>query len=375
MLLHRQIDKDSTKLIQNKNELLMPQKRLCLVIPSLQAGGMERVIAELASYFADQKCEVHLVILTKGELFYKLNGKVIVHEPKFVFSQKYRYLYILRTLVFLRNTLNSLNPYSILSFGETYNSFVLLSSLGLKQRVYVSDRSRPDKGWGPFHETMRRILYPKATGIISQTNYSQEFLKQEIGHKNIKVIPNPVNATKLIGSMRKNVVLFIGRLVSTKRIDLLLEIFSKSKYKEWNLWIVGDGPERTILEEQSRNLGIEKSVIFWGSQKNIGNFYRQAKIFALTSVSEGFPNALLEAMSFGLGCISFDCLSGPSDLIKDYQNGFLIPLLNKNEFLDRLELLQSDEMLRLKLSNNAVSTSKQYSISKIGQDYLNFITS
>ena len=121
MLLHRQIDKDSTKLIQNKNELLMPQKRLCLVIPSLQAGGMERVIAELASYFADQKCEVHLVILTKGELFYKLNGKVIVHEPKFVFSQKYRYLYILRTLVFLRNTLNSLNPYSILSFGETYN--------------------------------------------------------------------------------------------------------------------------------------------------------------------------------------------------------------------------------------------------------------
>ena len=69
----------------------MTQKRLCLVIPSLQAGGMERVIAELASYFADQQCEVHLAILTKGELFYQLNKKVIVHKPKFIFNQKFRY--------------------------------------------------------------------------------------------------------------------------------------------------------------------------------------------------------------------------------------------------------------------------------------------
>ncbi|HPM03312.1 MAG TPA: glycosyltransferase [Candidatus Cloacimonadota bacterium] len=336
---------------------------------------MERVIAELASYFADQQCEVHLAILTKGELFYQLNKKVIVHKPKFIFNQKFRYYHILKTIIFLRKTLNSLKPYSVLSFGETYNSFVLLSALGLKQRIFVSDRSRPDKGWGTFHETLRRILYPKASGIISQTNYSLEFLGKITGHKNIKVIPNPVNTTMIVENVRKNVVLYIGRLVSTKRIDLLLEVFSKSKYKEWVLWIIGDGPERNFLEEQSRNLGVENSVRFWGSQKNIGDFYQQSKIFALTSVSEGFPNALLEAMSYGLGCISFDCLSGPSDLIKDNQNGFLIPILNKDEFLVRLELLQSDEMLLNKLSHNAISTAKQYSISKIGQDYLNFIAS
>ena len=335
---------------------------------------MERVIAELAGYFADQQIDVHLVILTKGELFYQLNTKVVVHKPSFIFNQKFRYYHTLKTINFLRKKIKSIYPYSVLSFGETYNSFVLLSAFGLKQRIYISDRSRPDKGWGIFHETLRRFLYPKAAGIISQTNYSKEYLGKIIGHKNIKVIPNPVILVEMLEGLRRNVILFTGRLISTKRIDLLLEVFSKSKYKGWDLWIVGDGPERTFLEEKSYNLGIEKSVRFWGSQKDIGNYYRQSKIFAFTSVSEGFPNALLEAMSYGLGCISFDCTSGPSDLIADNQNGFLIPILNIDVFLDRLELLQSDESILKRLSKNAFSSAKQYSISKIGQDYLNFIT-
>lgn len=361
------------------NEILKPReiisKKLCFVIPSITAGGMERVMLELAIYFADQKLDVHLIILDKGESFYQLNSKIIVHKPDFFFNRRWRLYFTFKTILFLRNKLKNIRPYSVLSFGEMYNSFVLLSALGLKLRIYVSDRSQPDKKWGFFHELLRRLLYPKAAGIISQTSYSKEFLTNITKHQNIRVIPNPVITVETCNNIRKNIVLFIGRLVSTKRVDILLELFTKSNHNGWELWIVGDGPQRAFLEELSKNLELNNSVKFWGNQSDIAKFYLQAKIFAFTSVSEGFPNALLEAMSWGLGCISFDCKSGPSDLIKDNYNGFLIPLLNTNEFLLKLNLLQRDENLLIRLSKNAFLSSKQYSLDKIGQEYLKFITS
>ncbi len=353
----------------------MSTKKLCLVIPSLQPGGMERVILELAVYFADQQFNVHLIILDKGESFYPLDSKIIVHKPDFYYNRRFRLYFTLKTIIFLRKKLEALKPYSVLSFGEMYNSFVLLSALGLKVRIFISDRSRPDKKWSFFHELLRRLLYPKAEGIISQTAYSKKFLTSIIKHENIRIIPNPVKIHETVCNNRKNIVLFIGRLVSTKRVDILLEVFSRSYYQNWELWIVGDGPQRAILEELSHDLKLNKSVKFWGYQRDIDKFYQQAKIFAFTSISEGFPNALLEAMSWGLGCISFDCKSGPSDLIKDSINGFLIPLLNTDEFLIKLKQIQKDENLLNSLSKNAFLSSRKYSIDKIGQEYLKFIAS
>lgn len=353
----------------------MIRKKVCLVLPSNTSGGMERVMLELAVYFADQQFDVHLIILDKGESFYHLDSKIIVHKPDFYFNRKYRLFFTLKTIIFLRRKLIALKPYSILSFGEMYNSFVLLSALGLQLRVFISDRSRPDKEWSGLHEFLRRLLYPKAEGIISQTADSKKYLTSITKHQNIRVIPNPVKINETYCYNRKNIVLFIGRLVSTKHVDILLEVFSKSYYHNWELWIVGDGPQRTILEELSQNLKLNKSVTFWGNQRDIDKFYQQAKIFAFTSISEGFPNALLEAMSWGLGCISFDCKSGPSDLIKDSTNGFLIPLMNTDEFLNKLKLLQTDKNLLKTFSENAFLSSRKFSIDIIGQQYLKFIAS
>lgn len=353
----------------------MIKKKLCLVIPSNTSGGMERVMFELAVYFADQKFDVHLIILDKGESFYQLNSKIIVHKPDFYFNRKFRLYFTLKTIIFLRKKLKTLKPFSVLSFGEMYNSFVLLSALGLKLKIFISDRSRPDKKWGFFHELLRQLLYPKAEGIISQTAYSKKYLTSILKHQNIRVIPNPIKIDETIYYNRKNIVLFIGRLVTTKRVDILLEVFSKSYYHNWELWIVGDGPQRAILEELSKNLKLNKSVKFWGNQIEIDKLYQQAKIFAFTSISEGFPNALLEAMSRGLGCISFDCKSGPSDLIQDGKNGYLVPLLNTDEFLLKLKQLQTDENLLNSLSENAILSSRQFSINRIGEEYLRFIAS
>ena len=344
--------------------------KICLVIPSLLAGGMERVISELANYISrDADIEVHLVVLTKTDIFYDISNGVIIHRPTYVFNKKNRIYNQVRTLLFLRQILRKINPVSILSYGETYNSFVLLATLFTNLKVYVSDRSKPDKRWGAFHEVLRRIIYPKAFGIISQTSYSKKFLFKETGHKNIRIIPNPVPCINFPVLERDKIILNVGRIISTKMIDMLLDMFSEINNGQWTLWIVGDGPLRAELELKAENMGISKNVKFWGSQKDIAWFYSKASIFAFTSISEGFPNALLESMAAGLPAVAFDCIAGPSDLIINGETGFLLQEYDVLAYKEKLRLLIENEKLRLDFGEHAKISSEKYSIEKIGEEY------
>jgi len=354
---------------------MIEHSKICLVIPSLHAGGMERVMCELADYFNTfPGIRVYMVILGKTDKFYKVSQEIELIEPVFNFNNKFRFLYTVKTILFLRNTIKNIKPDAVLSFGEMYNSFVLLSTLFLKQRVYVSDRSKPDKQWGKFHEILRRLLYPKAAGIICQTKYSRDFLIAETSHPNIRIIPNPVKALFQNHVARENIILNVGRLIRTKQIDFLIDCFSKIENHGWQLWLVGDGPERESLKSQVINLGIEERVKFLGNQTNIIELYNRSKIFAFTSRSEGFPNALLEAMSAGLSCIAFDCVAGPSELIYDGENGFLVQEGDTENYQRKLTALVENDDLREKVSHAAMSKAKEFHIEKIGSEYLKFMS-
>ncbi len=207
----------------------MEIKKLCLVIPSLSAGGMERVMSELAIFFSGMSyLDVHLIILGKGKRFYDIPASVAVYEPDFYFNNKYRIYHTFKMLWFLRKSVKYIKPHSILSFGEMYNSFVLLGTLFLNSNVYVSDRSKPDKRWGRLHETMRKFLYRRAKGIVAQTSYSMQFLANVTKHSNICVIPNPVRQFNIAQKEKKNIILNVGRLIKTKKIDVLIDLFSKT---------------------------------------------------------------------------------------------------------------------------------------------------
>jgi glycosyltransferase involved in cell wall biosynthesis len=349
-------------------------KKLCLVLPSLSGGGMERVMAELAWFFVTKEnIETHLILLARGSKFYAMPSEITIHEPDFEFNNKFRLYNTIKTICYLRRNVKLIRPDAILSFGEMYNSFVLLSTLLMKIRIIISDRSKPDRNWGILHNFLRRILYIKAAGIISQTNYSKIFLKRVTKHPDIIVIPNPVMPLKNLYEKRQNVILNVGRLINSKNIDLLLYIFANCKFEDWKLWIVGDGPERRILEKKSFDLGIQDYVTFWGKRKDIESFYSKSKIFAFTSNSEGFPNALLEAMSAGLACISFDCVAGPADLIKDGENGYLINNGNVKDYLNKLNNLLNSPDLIEQFSKRSAISSKDYEINKIGEKYFNYL--
>lgn len=359
----------------------MKRRKLCLVIPSLQAGGMERVMSELTRYFASkEEIDVHLILYgISREIFYAVPENVTVHKPAFSFNNRYRFYFTIRTIIFLRRTITRINPGSVLSFGEYWNSLVLLSSLGLKVPVFVSDRSQPDKSLGRLQDTLRQRLYPRARGVILQTEKAKEIYLRNNRSRNIAVIGNPVRDISAgeEGVKREKAVLMVGRLIKSKNQDQLIEIFARVCPPDWKLVLVGyDHLKQNNLErlqKLARELQVEEQVVFAGKQDQIDRFYLNSAIFAFTSSSEGFPNVIGEAMSAGLPVIAYDCTAGPSEMISDGYNGYLVPLFDKAMFEAKLTQLISDEELRSKMGLNGMESIQRFSREHICESFYQFI--
>lgn len=341
-------------------------------------GGMERVMAELANEFTLRGHEVHLVLYgMHRDVFYPLDPAITLHRPGFAFDPRRRMLSTIRTLFFLRKCLRKLRPWAALSFGQYWNSFVLLALAGTGAPVFISDRSQPDKKLSRMQELLRRLLYPRAAGIIAQTGYARAFMEKATGHRNLRMIGNPVREISAGDrAPRERMVLTVGRLIKTKHHDELIKTFLRSAPPDWRLVIIGDDAlkqnNRAALEKLIREHRAEDRVELAGARKDVDDFYRRASIFAFTSSSEGFPNVIAEAQSAGLPVVAFDCVAGPSELIRDGENGFLVNLFDYATFEDRLRLLMEQPDLRARLGNAAKSSVQSFFVPAIANQYLQF---
>ncbi|MBK8486685.1 MAG: glycosyltransferase [Bacteroidetes bacterium] len=341
---------------------------------------MEKVMASLANYFAtNSKDEIHLILYGKPhEIFYDIHTLVIIHKPHFAFNTKYRRINTIKTACFIRSTIRKIRPITILSFGHIWNSLVMLSLLGIKKKIFLSDRAQPDLPISFVYQKLRKYLYPKATGIIAQTIYAKDFFQRWMPYNNIRVIANPIHEVpQTMLGQRQNIILSVGRLIKTKHHDKLINIFNQINNSDWQLIIVGGDAEKQNIHEllnlQINALDLQQRVLLTGEVQNVIPYYIQANIFAFTSSTEGFPNALAEAMAHGCACISYDCIAGPADLIDDGVNGFLIPEGNEKLYIEKLRLLMEDADLRKQFGLAAREKMKQFSTDKIAQQYLDFI--
>ncbi|MDD3003617.1 glycosyltransferase [Flavobacterium sp.] len=357
----------------------LKNKTICLIIPSLRHGGAERVISILANEWSkNSDTKVNILLLTKQDKFYDISKKVNIIEPNKLYSKNVisKLFYTLWVLLFIRKKINSLKPDSILSFCECYNNLVLLSLWKTDNKIFVSDRNNPNNFIGVFHEFLRKKLYKNATGIIAQTETAKKILIKKTNNRNIKVIPNPLR--EIIHhkeEISKNIILNVGRFEIQKNQKELIEIFSLLKNKEnWKLILLGEGSLKSELVSLVEKLQLQNHVEILDFQYDIDAYFQQAKIFAFTSIYEGFPNALSEAMANGLASIAYDCPTGPSELIENNINGLLIPLYNKEEYVKNLDRLIIDNAFRDKIGIEALKVNDKLSVSKIALDYLRFIS-
>lgn len=356
------------------------KSKIAFLIHGLNAGGMERVMSELVNNFCSKEnVEVHLLLYGKSrELFYTVSDKVIIHIPNFPFSDENRLISTFKTVKYLRSRIKAINPTVILSFGEIWNSLVLISLAGLKQSIFVSDRCKPDKSFGFFNDLIRKIVYPSAKGIIAQTEKAKEIYFKQFRNDNIQIIGNPIrNIDENKQSHTENIVISVGRLIDSKHFDRLIDIFYKINLPDWKLVIIGGDALKQNnllkLKQKIETLNLNEKVELLGSIKNVDEYLLKSKIFAFTSSSEGFPNVIGEAMSAGLPAVAYDCIAGPSEMIENGINGYLIPLFDDELFQLKLKYLMMNDAERIIFGQNAKKSIKSYSVKSITDRYYHFL--
>lgn len=337
--------------------------RIALVIPSFQTGGAERVMSILAKKLSVWH-EVHLLFHMIHEPFYSIPDRVTVHYVDIILPNEPlwgRISRYLRGLIRLRRLLKTIRPNIIVSFHEyKYDQMVILANMFLGSHIVVSDRSNPLRH-RRFKRLVRGLVYQMADVIVVQTDFAREYYEQHFRHKQIALLPNPVSVFSSCTASREPLILNVGRLVAEKGQAYLIRAFAKLNPDGWYLAIVGDGPLSQELKDLAAQLGIAEKVLFPGAVKDIGTYLRAASIFVLPSLHEGFPNALAEAMAAGIPSISFDCKAGPSELIQDGSNGFLIEVGDLNGLTQKIRTLIVDEGLRTAMGGEASKVALRFS--------------
>ena len=186
--------------------------------------------------------------------------------------------------------------------------------------------------------------------------------------RNSAVIRNPICFHPSAGNTLDNkTVLAVGRLTYQKGFDRLLEAWGKAVdcVKGWMLVFAGDGELRASLEAQARRLGVSGSVRFAGNVQDMASCYADASIVALTSHYEGLPMVLLESQAFGVPAVSFDCPCGPSEVIRDGENGRLVPEGDVCGFAEALVQLMRNRGERVRMGLNALQDAYRWDIETI----------
>jgi glycosyltransferase involved in cell wall biosynthesis len=183
----------------------------------------------------------------------------------------------------------------------------------------------------------------------------------------VTTIPNIVSPPAFEIVPRRKEVLAVGRLAPEKGFDLLLEAWARARKRlpGWSLRIVGDGKMRAELLGQIHSLGIGESVTLGAFVENPFLLYRECGIFVLSSRYEGLPLVLIEAMTQGAPCISFDCPNGPAELIEDGTNGLLVPAEQVQALADTIFELAENPDLRQKIGDAARSIAGQFSETRV----------
>jgi glycosyltransferase involved in cell wall biosynthesis len=344
--------------------------RIVFFIASTQCGGAERVAATLVSAWARRG---HAVTLATWEAqgtipFFAPSADVELVQLGVAGATRGVVGAVaanLRRLRAVRACVRDRRADVVVAFGDTTNVTVLLSLTALGVPVVVAERVDPAR-WplpAPW-PSMRRRLYPRAARVVVQTEGAAAFF--DALPRRPVVIPNPVASRPrfvAVSPARRRRILAVGRLVRQKGFDLLLEAFARvaPTVPDWELRIVGEGPEGESLRGLARRSGIESRVTFPGRVHPIDDELARADVFVLSSRFEGFPNALAEAMAGGLAVISFDCPSGPRELVRDGVDGLLVPPEDASALADALVALLSDPARRAGLAARAVEVAARFS--------------
>lgn len=344
--------------------------KITLFINSLYGGGAERVACNLANYLFRRGHDVEILAMSETERTYELDTgigiKYLLHlnERK---SKKWNT--VIRMPRFWSYLLLKHRDVYVVMLPTT-TIMLLMFKWMTRSRVIAAERVDPSVYPEDLAADLRKNAR-KADGYVFQTEEAMAWYGNSVQTCCPIVIPNAINEAFIrprYTGVKRRAIASAGRLNHQKNYPLLLRAFSRiaNEYPDISLIIYGEGEDRQIIEEFSESLGINKRVSMPGNIQNIAEEMEKNMLFVLASDYEGMPNALMEAMSLGLPCISTDCpCGGPRFLIKDGINGLLVPVNNADAMAEAIKRVLSDDSFAASLAEEARKISESLSASKI----------
>ncbi|MEC7770168.1 MAG: glycosyltransferase family 4 protein [Bacteroidota bacterium] len=349
--------------------------RIDFIISGLYPGGAERVLVLLANHFSENGYDVNLITLNEAES-YQVSEQVTrikLHEGSIKIAK-------LRGLVnlfkYYRHKTN--RPEVIISFTTFLNFLTITVANFYKIPIIVSEHTNHLNINKPkwLYDYIRTLLYPKANFVTVLTAFDQAFFNKK--GCNTVIMPNPITfkpISKLPSNRKKN-ILAVGYLerYHIKGFDNLIQFIEPvlKEHKEWNLIIAGGGENgKAYLTHLVDEKGLTERILFTGQINNVKEVMVESSIYILSSRLEGLPMVLLEAMSQGMACIAYDCVTGPSEMINNNVNGLLIEDQNMEEMKKGLVRLIESETLRIELGENALKSLDKYDIYNVAQIWMN----
>jgi glycosyltransferase involved in cell wall biosynthesis len=331
--------------------------RIALVISALSAGGAERVIVTLANCWAARGWGVTLITFEPPGTtpYYPVDPRVALRQLGIasVGSPLWRAIrQNLRRIRALRHALRAAGPDLAIAFLAKINVLTVLASRGLGFPVVVSERNNPERQrFRGIWSWLRQRLYGTAYCVVAPSRGVLESFSGGIRRRG-RVIPNPVDLTPAARAPRgSGRLVAVGRLAHQKGFDLLLQAFAEiaPAHPAWTLTIWGEGEERAALEALRASLGLAERVRLPGLTERPGQWVEDADIFVLSSRFEGFPNVIAEAMAAGLPVIAFDCPWGTDEIVRDGEEGLLVPREDVQALAAAMRRLMGDPELRHRL--------------------------
>ena len=341
--------------------------RICFLEGDMsRTGGTERMTA----WLANQLCTSHQVSvlslhLSGTDVFFPLDAAV-THQVLPAFSGKTG---ILKQIRWIHNYIKENHIDRVINVDMGMGFYGILAAKGTSVKTITWEHGNFFNNWGSrLFPYMRRFAARHSDAVVVLTQRDKENYEASIALcRPVHVIHNPVQKHASEYNCESKVILSVGHLSHIKRFDRAIEIAQRilPSHPDWTWVICGEGPEREHLEQLISAAGLEDRVLLPGVIKDMDEQYRRAAIYVMTSETEGLPMVLLEAKSWGVPIVSFDIMTGPSDIVTSGVNGELISPFDLDAMTDKLSLLMDNPALRNDYSNKSQFDIDNFSFERI----------
>ena len=341
--------------------------KILFVIANIANGGAERVLSALSSEFAKEN-EIHIAVLEKNFELYKFDPNIKFHALKIYNGSKFVVKF--KKIIELRRLFKTIKPDLIISFIDWTNVACVVANFGLKFKHIATEHNSNEHLKSPKFRLIRDICYRFVDGlsVLGKSDF-----KYYSFVKNKAILHNPIFISQGVGTPKCNIILSVGRLETVKGYDIYFNALAKvdkNLLQNWRICIAGTGSLKSELKELAKKLSL--NIEFLGHVSDVSPLYESAKIFVITSISEGLSNVLIESGYFGCARVSSDTV-GARELIQNRTDGLLFKNGDTNELAKILNEILNNENLLQELGTNAKANSSKFELKNIMQKWQKFI--